>query len=79
MFDFMQMAGSPQARDMFFKMMSKQAGQASPEVREAIAKVEVIIIDEIHVALNRRNIDVVRIIKPRAVIASNEIGATFFM
>jgi len=43
MFDFMQMAGSPQARDMFFKMMSKQAGQASPEVREAIAKVEVII------------------------------------
>jgi len=43
MFDFMQMAGSPQARGYVFKMMSKQAGQASPEVREAIAKVEVII------------------------------------
>ena len=31
------------------------------------AKVEVVIIDEIHVALNRRNIDVVRIVKPKAV------------
>jgi DNA excision repair protein ERCC-3 len=31
------------------------------------AKVEVVVIDEIHVALNRRNIDVVRIIKPKAV------------
>ena len=31
------------------------------------AKVDVVVIDEIHVALNRRNIDVVRIIKPKAV------------
>ena len=43
MFDFMQMASSPQARDMFFKMMSRQAGQATPEVKEAISKVEIII------------------------------------
>ena len=43
MFDFMQMASSPQAREMFFKMMSKQAGQATPEVRNAITKVDVII------------------------------------
>lgn len=31
------------------------------------AKVDCVVIDEIHVALNRRNIDVVRIIKPKAV------------
>ncbi len=41
MFDFMQMAGSPQAREMFFKMMSKQMGQAPPDVKEAISKVEI--------------------------------------
>lgn len=43
MFDFMQMAGSPQAREMFFKMMSKQMGQAPPDVKEAISKVEIAI------------------------------------
>ena len=43
MFDFMQMANSPQARDMFFRMMSKQMGQAPPEMREAISKVEIAI------------------------------------
>ena len=43
MFDFMNMANSPQAREMLFKMMSKQMGQAPPEVKEAISKVEVII------------------------------------
>ena len=43
MFDFMQMANSPQSREMLFQMMSRQAGQAPPEVREAISKVEVII------------------------------------
>jgi len=43
MFDFMQMANSPQAREMFFRMMSRQMGQAPPEVKTAIAKVEVVI------------------------------------
>jgi hypothetical protein len=43
MFDFMQMANSPQARDMFFRMMSKQMGQAPPDVKEAISKVEIAI------------------------------------
>jgi len=43
MFDFMQMANSPQARDMFFRMMSKQMGQAPPEMKEAISKVEIAI------------------------------------
>jgi len=43
MFDFMQMANSPKSREMLFQMMSRQAGQAPPEVREAIAKVDVII------------------------------------
>ena len=43
MFDFMQMANSPQSREMLFQMMSQQVGQAPPEVREAISKVEVII------------------------------------
>ncbi len=43
MFDMMQMAGSPQAMEMFFKMMSRQAGQAPPEVKQAISRVEVII------------------------------------
>ena len=43
MFDFMQMANSPKSREMLFQMMSRQAGQAPPEVREAISKVEVII------------------------------------
>ena len=43
MFDFMQMANSPQSREMLFQMMSRQMGQAPPEVREAISRVEVII------------------------------------
>jgi len=43
MFDFMQMANSPQSREMFFQLMSRQMGQAPPEVREAISRVEVII------------------------------------
>ena len=43
MFDFMQMSKSPQAQDMFFRMMSQQAGQAPPDVKAAISKVEVII------------------------------------
>ena len=43
MFDFMNMANSPQAREMFFKMMSRQMGQAPPEVREAISRVEIVI------------------------------------
>ncbi len=43
MFDFMQMANSPQSREMLFQMMSRQAGQAPPEVRGAISKVDVII------------------------------------
>jgi hypothetical protein len=43
MFDFMQMANSPKSREMLFQMMSQQMGQAPPEVREAISRVEVII------------------------------------
>jgi hypothetical protein len=43
MFDFMQMANSPKSREMLFQMMSQQAGQAPPEIREAISKVEVIV------------------------------------
>jgi hypothetical protein len=43
MFDLMNMANSPQARDMLFKMMSKQMGQVPPDVKEAISKVEIII------------------------------------
>ena len=43
MFDFMQMANSPKSREMLFQMMSRQMGQAPPEVREAISRVEVII------------------------------------
>ena len=43
MFDFMQMANSPQAQEMLFRLMSQQMGQVSPEVREAISKVEVVI------------------------------------
>ena len=43
MFDFMQMSKSPQALEMFFRMMSQQAGQAPPDVKAAISKVEVII------------------------------------
>ncbi len=41
MFDFMQMANSPQAREMLFRMMSQQVGQAPPEIKEAISKVEI--------------------------------------
>jgi hypothetical protein len=43
MFDFMQMANSPKSREMLFQIMSQQAGQAPPEIKEAISKVEVII------------------------------------
>lgn len=43
MFDFMNMANSPQSREMLFRMMSKQMGQAPPDVREAISRVEVVI------------------------------------
>ena len=43
MFDFMNMANSPQSREMLFRMMSKQMGQAPLDVREAISKVEVVI------------------------------------
>ena len=43
MFDFMQMANSPKSREMLFQMMSQQMGQAPPEIKEAISKVEVII------------------------------------
>ena len=43
MFDFMQMANSPKSREMMFQMMSQQMGQAPPEIKEAISKVEVII------------------------------------
>jgi hypothetical protein len=43
MFDMMNMASSPQAMEMFFKMMSRQAGQAPPDVRQAISRVEVVI------------------------------------
>ncbi len=43
MFDFMQMANSPQSREMFFQLMSRQMGQAPPEMREAISRVDVII------------------------------------
>ena len=43
MFDFMQMANSPKSREMLFQMMSQQMGQAPPEIKEAISKVEVMI------------------------------------
>jgi len=43
MFDFMQMANSPKSRETLFQMMSQQMGQAPPEVREAISRVDVII------------------------------------
>jgi hypothetical protein len=43
MFDMMNMANSPQSREMLYQMMSRQAGQSPPEVRQAIARVEVII------------------------------------
>ena len=43
MFYFMQMANSPKSREMLFQIMSQQAGQAPPEIREAISKVEVIV------------------------------------
>ncbi len=43
MFDFMQMANSPKSREMMFQMMSQQMGQAPPEIKEAISKVEVIV------------------------------------
>jgi hypothetical protein len=43
MFDFMQMANSPRSREMLFQMMSQQAGQAPPEIKEAISKVEVMV------------------------------------
>ncbi len=43
MFDFMQMASSPQSQEMMFRLMSRQMGQAPPEVREAVSQVEVTI------------------------------------
>jgi len=43
MFDFMQMAGTPQSQEMLFRLMSQQMNQLSPDVREAISKVEVVI------------------------------------
>ena len=43
MLDFMNMAGSPQSREMMFRLMSRQMGQVPPDVREAISKVEVAI------------------------------------
>ena len=44
MFDFSQMLGSPQAREMVFNMMAQQMAQAPPELREALSKVPVTII-----------------------------------
>ena len=43
MFDFMQMANTPQSQEMLFHLMSQQMGQAPPDVREAISRVEVIV------------------------------------
>jgi hypothetical protein len=43
MFDFMQMAGTPQSQEMLFRLMSQQMSQSPPDVREAISKVEVVI------------------------------------
>ena len=43
MFDFMQMAGTPQSQEMLFRMMSQQMNQSPPDFREAISKVEVVI------------------------------------
>lgn len=43
MFDFMNLANSPQSREMMFKLMSRQMGNVPPDVREAISKVEVAI------------------------------------
>ena len=43
MFDFMQMAGTPQSQEMLFRMMSQQMNQSPQDVREAISKVEVVI------------------------------------
>ncbi len=43
MFDFMQMANSPLAREKLFKMMSRQMGQSPPDVKEAILKVGIAI------------------------------------
>ncbi|MBI4236464.1 MAG: hypothetical protein HY688_03815 [Chloroflexi bacterium] len=43
MLDFLNMANSPQSREMMFKLMSRQMGSAPPEVREAISRVEVAI------------------------------------
>lgn len=43
MFDFMQMAGTPQSQEMLFRLMSRQMSQSPPDVREAISQVEVVI------------------------------------
>jgi len=43
MFDFMQMANTPQSQEMLFRLMSQQMGQAPPDVREAISRIEVIV------------------------------------
>ena len=43
MFDFMQMANTPQSQEMLFRLMSQQMGQAPPDVKEAISRVDVIV------------------------------------
>ena len=43
MFDFMQMAGTPQSQEMLFRLMSQQMSQSPQDVREAISQVEVVI------------------------------------
>ena len=43
MFDFLNLAKSPQAMEMVFKMMSKQTGQLPPDIRAAISQVEVVV------------------------------------
>jgi len=44
MFDFSQMFGSPQAKEMMFSMMAQQMSQAPPELREALSHVPVTIV-----------------------------------
>ena len=43
MFDFMQMANTPQSQEMLFRLMSQQMGQVPSDVKEAISRVEVIV------------------------------------
>ena len=44
MIDFGKMFGTPQARDMMFKMMAQQMAQAPPEIRDALSRVSVAIV-----------------------------------